>query len=86
MRDSFLQTHNGLLYVQAYGSNIEGESYGLEEKGAVGFAERCIRPVDGCCRLMEDSPGWWSSNWLGKYFGPRVVGCYISTWLDLSES
>jgi len=55
------------LYAVAYGINVEGETYGLEEVFDLDKKASKYDPLTGA-QAMDNAPGWWESPWLGNYY------------------
>jgi len=55
------------LYAVAYGINVEGETYGLEEVFDLDKKASRYDPLTGA-QAMDNAPGWWESPWLGNYY------------------
>ena len=55
------------LYAMAYGANLEGESYGLEEVLKLERESPSLDRLTGASAI-KNAPGWWESPWLGNYY------------------
>ena len=55
------------LYAVAYGINVEGETYGLEEVFDLDKKASRYDPLTAA-QAMDNAPGWWESPWLGNYY------------------
>jgi len=54
------------VYIRAYAKNLEGISYGLEEKIINESQE--IRDYWADAKQLDGAPGWWESPWFGTFY------------------